>query len=176
MTKKTKWLLLLGIISPILLVVTGCASIMSGGDQDMVISSSPDGAEVRIFDSARMEIWSSKTPASVTLDRGDGYFSGARYTIEVTKPGYEKKVISVKSKLNGGWYLAGNLLLGGWVGWLIVDPLTGAMWKLSPKDVSVNLTEEEKAAFGADGEGFTVVLREEIDPILFDRLPVKRIN
>jgi len=35
------------------------------------------------------------------------------------------------------WYLAGNIVFGGIAGWLIVDPLTGAMWRLSPKEVNV---------------------------------------
>jgi hypothetical protein len=30
-----------------------------------------------------------------------------------------------------GWYW-GNLLIGGIIGMVFVDPLTGAMWKLDP--------------------------------------------
>lgn len=31
------------------------------------------------------------------------------------------------------WYAVGNLFIGGLVGWLIVDPATGAMWTLDPQ-------------------------------------------
>ena len=36
-----------------------------------------------------------------------------------------------------GWYAGGNLFFGGLIGYLIVDPMTGAMWTL--KDLHVNL-------------------------------------
>jgi len=36
-----------------------------------------------------------------------------------------------------GWYI-GNLLFGGILGFLVIDPATGAMWKL-PNIESVNL-------------------------------------
>jgi hypothetical protein len=39
----------------------------------------------------------------------------------------------------GGWYLGGNLLFGGSIGYLIVDPVTGAMWTLAPEDINVTL-------------------------------------
>jgi hypothetical protein len=56
-----------------------------------------------------------------------------------------------------GWYV-GNVIFGGLVGFLIVDPLTGAMWVLEPKDVKESLPL--KAAGRAPEEGLTVVLRE----------------
>ena len=42
--------------------------------------------------------------------------------------GYKERVVPVHFKMNG-WY-AGNLLFGGFIGLLIVDPATGAMWKI----------------------------------------------
>ena len=52
--------------------------------------------------------------------------------------------LSMSARLNA-WYW-GNILFGGLIGWLIVDPATGAMWKLkdeftlhlSPAGVPVN--------------------------------------
>ncbi|MDR1896957.1 MAG: hypothetical protein LBR10_09235, partial [Prevotellaceae bacterium] len=37
-----------------------------------------------------------------------------------------------------GWYF-GNLLLGGWPGMLIIDPLTGAMWKIESRFLHATL-------------------------------------
>ena len=37
-----------------------------------------------------------------------------------------------------GWYIGGNILVGGLIGWFIVDPLTGAMYTL-PKEVNADL-------------------------------------
>ena len=39
-----------------------------------------------------------------------------------------------------GWYILGNLFFGGLIGWLIVDPATGAMWTL--RDLHVNLRDK----------------------------------
>ena len=39
-----------------------------------------------------------------------------------------------------GWYLAGNFIFGGLLGWLIVDPATGAMWNLKPHHTSIATT------------------------------------
>jgi hypothetical protein len=40
-----------------------------------------------------------------------------------------------------GWYFA-NLFLGGWIGMLLVDPLTGAMWKIPPGSQVINVSPE----------------------------------
>jgi len=50
------------------------------------------------------------------------------------------------------WYI-GNLLFGGVLGMVIVDPLTGSMWRFEEKDISVKLytdTPEGRAARTAD--------------------------
>lgn len=36
----------------------------------------------------------------------------------------------------------GNLLVGGVIGWLVVDPISGSMWHIKPRDVSTNLSAE----------------------------------
>jgi hypothetical protein len=45
----------------------------------------------------------------------------------------------VDSTING-WYV-GNIVFGGFIGWLIVDPLTGAMWALDTEHVNGTLAE-----------------------------------
>jgi len=173
---KFKTIIILIVAGCILLTASGCATIIKGSDQEIGISSTPEKAELRVLDRNNMEIFSSKTPASVTLDRGDGFFQKARYTVEITKPGYETKSIQLTGKLNGGWYLAGNLIFGGWIGWLIVDPLSGAMWKLEPDIVNVRLDQEETAFLRSGGEGIHVVLLEEIGEDSLKRLNAERIN
>lgn len=39
-----------------------------------------------------------------------------------------------------GWYF-GNLLLGGAIGMLIVDPITGAMYRFRDKEVQATLSQ-----------------------------------
>jgi hypothetical protein len=52
--------------------------------------------------------------------------------------GYDSHTAAIRRGVDG-WYIGGNLVFGGLIGWLIVDPLTGAMWTLQ-KDVNVTLT------------------------------------
>ena len=54
------------------------------------------------------------------------------------KIGFEDKVISIESSMDG-WYIA-NILFGGLIGMLAVDPATGAMWKL-PETADGSLDE-----------------------------------
>ncbi|MDE1465249.1 hypothetical protein [Spartinivicinus poritis] len=68
-----------------------------------------------------------KIPETVELASGNGYFSSSSYTIAFAKKGYQQQSIMITS--TDGWYF-GNLFLGGLIGMLIVDPLTGAMFKL----------------------------------------------
>lgn len=82
---------------------------------------------------------------TVTLETSNGFFTKARYLVEASKPGHETSKTEISAGING-WYF-GNLLFGGLIGMLIVDPATGAMWKL--EDVySVNLPATKKMTLG----------------------------
>lgn len=51
-----------------------------------------------------------------------------------------------------GWYL-GNLLFGGLLGWVIIDPITGAMYKFDETPITYVLysdDEQGRAALEAD--------------------------
>jgi hypothetical protein len=149
---------------------------MSGSRQDIRISSSPDNAKVTIYDNHNMKVWDSSTPAIVNLRRGDGYFSGASYRLEITKDGYEKQTIQISPRLNGGWYLAGNLLLGGWIGWLIVDPISGSMWVLKPEDIHSDLHQIISMGDNGNTDEIYVVLKEQIPESIFDKLELIMVN
>ena len=58
------------------------------------------------------------------------------YKITFNKNGYEQKVVYITAELNG-WYI-GNILLGGLPGMLLVDPLSGAMYKIADEDRSIH--------------------------------------
>ena len=130
---KTKILSLL--IVP--LIFTGCASIFDGGSKSVQINSNPQGAKVTISNQEGKTLFVKTTPALVTLDRSSGYFRGEDYELVFEAPGYKPYETHVVSTIDG-WYF-GNILLGGLVGMLIVDPMTGDMYTLSPMDVNCNL-------------------------------------
>lgn len=108
--------------------LTGCASIVGKDSFPLTINSNPDGASVVIKDENGIKMYAGTTPTTVTLAAGEAYFHGKSYNITFSKEGYMDQYIQVKSSLSG-WYF-GNILFGGLIGMLIVDPITGKMWKL----------------------------------------------
>lgn len=53
--------------------------------------------------------------------------------------------LPLKTSVNG-WYIGGNFVFGGLIGWLIVDPLNDGMYTISPKETNPVLalqSEEE---------------------------------
>ena len=85
-------------------------------------------------------------------------------------------MLYIRSTLNGGWYLVGNFFMGGLIGYLIIDPLTGAMWNLTPKQLSTSLSKETARKQSAQKESLTIVLKQDLDEALFAHLTPKRIN
>ena len=73
----------------------------------------------------------------VTLPASGGFFSPAKYQVEFTKKGAPMQTVPLTADIDG-WYF-GNILFGGLIGMLIVDPATGAMWKL-PENVNTSFT------------------------------------
>ncbi len=131
--------IMLGIIPPML---GGCASIVSKSNQTVTISTEPDNAEVVIKNAKGRTIHKGKTPTTITLSKSDGsYFGGETYSVYINKKGYSSKSLVIDSKVNN-WYIFGNLGFGGLIGWFIVDPSTGAMYKLEPNDIYEELSKK----------------------------------
>lgn len=126
----------------LILFLTSCATIIHGGDQDITINTTPSGAKIKVVDlNNNTEVGNFLSPCIVNLDRGFGFFEKGRYSIEVEKAGYSKKIINVKGSVDG-WYIIGNFFIGGLLGWLVVDPATGAMWELRPERIFISLSQE----------------------------------
>ena len=118
---------------------SSCASIVSKSTYPLSINSSPSNAKVSITDKKGKEIYLGNTPATVKLKAGAGFFSKAEYQVKFSSPGYDDKIVPITFKLDG-WYF-GNLLLGGVLGMLIIDPATGAMWKIETEFLNENLSK-----------------------------------
>jgi hypothetical protein len=116
---------------------TGCASIVSGGPKTLPILSRPE-ADCEIIDARTgLAITKTRTPFTASLSNDAGFFQPAHYRVRISREGYIPREVEVKAGLNG-WYL-GNIVFGGLIGILIVDPATGAMWKIHEDAVSVDL-------------------------------------
>lgn len=118
-------------------IFTSCATLFGKSSYPVSVSSNPAGATISITDKKGKEVYKGSSPATVNLKSGAGFFSRAEYQVKITAMGYSEQVVPVNFKLNG-WYF-GNLFLGGFLGMLIVDPATGAMWKLETPPINVNL-------------------------------------
>ena len=150
------------------LMLQGCATIVGDASQTMPITSTPSDAHISIKDEKGLDIYSGQTPTTVTLQKSDGsYFGGKHYTVVIEKDGYKAQTITIDAKVNG-WYLGGNLVFGGLIGWLVVDPLTGKMYKLSAE--SVNATLPSTTASNTSNDGIHIALLQDLSPELRGKL------
>lgn len=116
----------------------GCATIVHGGPRTIQVDSTPPGATVSVYDRSNTLVSTQKTPFVVTLPIKFGYFKAQNYRLVFDMPGYQQAESNLESALSG-WYF-GNILIGGLIGLLIVDPITGAMYDLKPEKVEQSLT------------------------------------
>ncbi|HFO8002851.1 TPA: hypothetical protein ACHKY1_005562, partial [Escherichia coli] len=115
--------------------LTGCATIVGDKTQTVQVNSNPSGADFIIKDESGKTISSGKTPQNVTLEKSDGsYFGKKSYQITFSKENYQPVTLPIKASANG-WYIGGNFVFGGIVGWLLVDPFNGGMYTLSPESL-----------------------------------------
>jgi len=118
---------------------SSCATIFGHSSYPVSINSNPSGATVSITDKKGKEVFKGQSPATVELKSSAGFFSKAEYQVKFSSTGYAEQIIPINYKMNG-WYW-GNLLIGGVLGMLIIDPATGAMWKLSTPPINVTLSK-----------------------------------
>lgn len=129
--------------------LSSCASIVSKSNWPVTFHSNPVGANISITNKKGVEVYSGKTPATMKLKSGSGFFGKESYTVVLNMEGYEAKTIKLDCKLNG-WYF-GNILFGGLIGLLIVDPATGAMYKLNSDFIEETLSKGSGATTQATG-------------------------
>jgi hypothetical protein len=126
--------------------LSGCASIINGQTQAVTIQSVPDGAALTVTNSAGQKIHTGTAPATLTLKRGAGYFKSESYTVSFSKDGFDAKELTITATMSG-WYI-GNILAGGLIGMLAVDPVTGGMY-VFPDQVNATLDATKAAASSA---------------------------
>jgi hypothetical protein len=156
-----------------LIPLMACATIMKGSDQKIAFQSTPTGAKVSVFDGAGMLVGDGTTPVTLPLKKGASYFQAAKYRVVFEAPGHAPKEVWLTGSINGGWYIVGNFFVGGLIGWLIIDPLTGAMWNLSPDQVTANLD----SGVSTIDNGLRVILADQVSPkLLAMAAPVSAAN
>ena len=117
-----------------------CATLVSKSTYPVHINTEPQNAQITIKNHQGSTVFIGTTPAVVHLDTSSGYFKGTDYSIIIELAGYETQIIPIERKLDD-WYIYGNLVSGLLLGWLVIDPATGAMWTL--EDVDTILCKQE---------------------------------
>jgi hypothetical protein len=165
--KKKMWKVILILFTST--VLTSCATIMgNSANETLNVRSAPEQATVVILDESGTKIFEGKTPTSLPLEKKKGYFSGKKYSVNIKKEGFAEQNITVDTKVNA-WYVAGNLVFGGVIGWLIVDPATGAMWKLDTNEIDVTL-QGPRQGRTVEPNTARIVLLEDVPPSLRSKM------
>ena len=118
--------------------VSGCATIVHNGPRSIPVTSTPPGATVSIYDRDDTLVMTNTTPFVAELSPKYGYFKSQNYRMVFQMPGHAPAEVHIDSSVSG-WYWW-NFLIGGALGMLVVDPLTGAMFDLEPKKVELPLS------------------------------------
>lgn len=156
------------------MLLSGCATIVGDKTQTITVASTPNEASILITDENGAQIFKGNTPTNVTLKKSNGHYWGKKsYSLKIAKKGYNTQIIPITASANG-WYIAGNLVFGGFIGWFVVDPFNGAMYTLSPDDVKSTLDAKSASTFTADNGGLNIVLVKDVPHVL--RSKMKRLD
>jgi hypothetical protein len=110
----------------VLLMCTGCGTILKKRMFSVEINTTPSDAMVKISDMVEND----PTPTSVTIERGQSYL------VEITKPGFEQKWIVLQKRKHRSIIVADICTLG--VG-ILVDWYTGKWYGVTPSRIDVFL-------------------------------------
>jgi hypothetical protein len=138
--------------------MTACCSIVSKSQYPVTISSNPPGACFTIKKANGVAMSTGITPATITLSSSFGYFQPAKYIVEFNRKGVTQSM-PLNAGING-WYFANLVSWGIIAGMLIVDPATGAMWKLDD-NVIATFNQTADASHG-----------REIKVVSIDKIPI----
>ena len=111
------------------LVISSCATLMKGQNEDVALNASEDHARVTIngedmgYAPVRLRLASNKT-----------------YHIEFAKPGFEKKVVTITNTIGAGYIIA-DVLLG--LVPIIIDAATGSWCQLDQTAVNAALERQQ---------------------------------
>ena len=113
-------------------LLTSCASTMSGSSQNITVTSNVQGATCTLTNDKGS--WTLTTPGSAVITS-----SRVNLALACVKEGYINGVASLPSKHKDSatW---GNVILGGGIGY-IIDRKSGAAF-IYPQQVTVNLAKK----------------------------------
>ncbi|MFM7605832.1 MAG: hypothetical protein ACKO8Z_11640 [Prosthecobacter sp.] len=114
--------------------LTGCATIFNRNQKNINVTSTPSGLNFEIKDRGGLVVYRGTTPTTVKLSTSYGYFKSQNYTLNATRNGKVVGTRTIDARVTP-WYW-GNFILGGLLGLVVIDPLTGSMFTL-PADAHI---------------------------------------
>lgn len=135
--KKSFLILTISILAGIL---TACATVMRDNTQTIPIKANIEKVDIKITNKAGEVVFEGQTPTTLTLNTAcsSGYFNPEKYTVIASKDGFKTQTTIIDWHVSG-WYWAGNFVIGGLLGYLIIDPITGDMYYLD-EEVNLNMS------------------------------------
>ena len=121
----------------LMLPLASCATMFSENQYAVSVVSEPSAVKYEVLNADNEVIASGVTPNTVALSTDLGWMEKPRYKIKYYFDDGEV-IKKVKSEISNA-YIFGNLF-NSFIGYLIVDPLTGSMHNL-PEKVNANESE-----------------------------------
>jgi len=120
-----------------------CATIMKDGTQLVPVNSNEEKVDIKVTNKEGFVVFQGQTPTTLNLKTAvdGGYFSPEQYKIVASKEGFKTETAVIDWYVSA-WY-PGNIIFGGLIGLLIVDPISGDMYCLDDK-VYLNMTPIEQ--------------------------------
>ncbi len=127
------------------ILLTSCATIVSGSKQTVKFTTTPVAAKVFVNN-----VQIGVTPFEAKLKR-----SVKTHNVKIVLDGYKPYETKLTRKFNA-WYI-GNIAFGGLIG-IVVDLSTGAVYKISDEEVNVTLENNISMVKSNDGLNVAVVM------------------
>jgi hypothetical protein len=126
----------LGGLAAACVLLSACATITRGTNQDFMVESTPSQADVKLSTGQ-----TCVTPCTLRLKRK------SQFKVTISKDGYQTQEADVHGVVKGGGAagMAGNVIFGGLIG-AGVDASNGSMMNLKPNPLQVTLVPAGAAA------------------------------
>jgi hypothetical protein len=126
----------LGGLAAACVLLSACATITRGTNQDFMVESTPSQADVKLSTGQ-----TCVTPCTLRIKRK------SQFTVTISKDGYETQEAKVHGVVKGGGAagMAGNVIFGGIIG-AGVDASNGSSMNLKPNPLKVALVPVGSAA------------------------------
>lgn len=149
------------ICSIILSVLVSACSSMDSSVAYMRMAPK-DRPQLTVTDEKNQLIFQGASPADVQLNMLTANGKDKSYNLEVAIKGVITHNIPLKHNQEG-WFIAGNLVSKGPVGWLVVNPRNGALYLRSPTDKASEPTK-------ADENSLSIVMIDDLPPSMANQL------